>query len=71
MEKMMKNLSLLIIGAASLLTSGVALAQTGTMMGGENSGFGWMGGYGGVWMPVLVIVVVVALVVLVIQRRDK
>jgi uncharacterized membrane protein len=30
-----------------------------------------MGGYGGVWMPVLLIVVVVALVVLVIQRRDK
>jgi uncharacterized membrane protein len=41
------------------------------MMGGGNSGFGWMGGYGGVWMPVVLIVVVVALVVLVIQRKDK
>lgn len=67
----MKNLRLLTVGAAPLLTSGGALAQTGTMMGGEHSGFGWMGGYGGVWMPVLLIVVVVALVVLVIQRRDK
>jgi uncharacterized membrane protein len=71
MEKMMNNLRLLIVGAAPLLTSGVALAQTGTMMGGDHSGFGWMGGYGGVWMPVLLIVVVVALVVLVIQRKDK
>lgn len=67
----MKNLRLLTVGAAPLLTSGGALAQTGTMMGGEHSGFGWMGGYGGAWMPVLLIVVVVALVVLVIQRRDK
>ncbi|MDO9145746.1 hypothetical protein [Rhodoferax sp.] len=67
----MNNLRLLIVGAAPLLTSGVALAQTGTMMGGDHSGFGWMGGYGGVWMPVLLIVVVVALMVLVIQRKDK
>ena len=67
----MNNLRLLIVGAAPLLTSGVALAQTGTMMGGDHSGSGWMGGYGGVWMPVLLIVVVVALVVLVIQRKDK
>jgi uncharacterized membrane protein len=71
MEKMMKSLRLLIAGAAPLLTSRVALAQTGTMMGGEHAGFGWMGGFGGVWMPVLLIVVVVALVVFVIQRRDK
>ena len=73
MEKMMKNLRLWTVGTAPLLTSGVALAQTGTMMGGDHSGsgFGWMGGYGGVWMPVLLIVVVIALVVLVMQRKDK
>lgn len=67
----MNTLHSMTIGAASLLSSGVVLAQTGTMMGGGNSGFGWMGGYGGFWMPVLLIVVVVALVVLVIQRKDK
>jgi len=67
----MKNLRLLTVGATPLLTSGVALAQTGNMMGGGNSGFGWMGGDGGIWMPVLLIVVVVALVVLVIQRKGK
>ncbi|WP_394755442.1 hypothetical protein [Rhodoferax sp.] len=67
----MKTLLSMAVGAVPLLSSGGVLAQTGTMMGGGNSGFGWMGGYGGVWMPVLLIVVVVALVVLVIQRKDK
>ena len=71
MEKMIKNLRSLIVGTAPLLTSGVALAQTGAMMGGGHSGVGWVGGYGGVWMPVLLIVVAVALVVLVIRRKDK
>lgn len=67
----MKTLLSLTFGVAPLLTSGVAMAQPGGMMGGGNSGFGWMGGYGGFWMPILLIVVVVALVVLVIQRKDK
>ena len=67
----MKTLFAMIVGAIVLLTGGLASAQTGSMMGSGNSGFGWMGGYGGFWMPVLLIVVVVALVVLVIQRKDK
>lgn len=66
----MKTIHSMAIGTASLLSSGVVIAQTGSMMGGGNSGFGWMDGYGGFWMPVLLIVVV-ALVVLVIQRKDK
>jgi uncharacterized membrane protein len=71
MEKIMKTLLSLTVGGAPLLISGAVLAQTGTMMGGGRSGVGWMGGYGGVWMPVLLIVVVVVLVVLVIQRKGK
>ena len=67
----MKTLLSLTVGGGPLLASGVARAQTGTMMGGGNSGFGWMGGYGGFWMPALLIVVVIALVVLVIQRKGK
>lgn len=67
----MKTLYAMIVGAIVLLTGGLAAAQTGTMMGGDHSGVGWMGGYGGVWMPVLLIVVVVAIVILVIQRKDK
>ena len=71
MENFMKTLLAMIVGAIALLTGCLAAAQTGGMMGGGNSGFGWMGGYGGVWMPVLLIVVVVALVVLVIRLKDK
>ena len=67
----MKPLYAMIVGAIALLTGGLAAAQTGGMMGGGNSGFGWMGGYGGFWMPALLIVGVVALVVLVIRRKDK
>ena len=67
----MRTLFPKIVGAVALSISGVVMAQTGSMMGGGNSGVGWMGGYGGFWMPVLLIVVVVALVVLVIQRKDK
>jgi uncharacterized membrane protein len=70
-ENTMKKLRMCVVGAAPLLAGGAALAQTGTMMGGEHAGFGWMGGYDGAWMPLLLIVVIVALVVLVIQRRDK
>ena len=68
----MKTLLSMTVGAASVFTSGVALAQSGTMMGGGNTGFGWMDGYGGgAWMPLLLIVVVVALVVLLVRRKDK
>lgn len=67
----MKTIHSMAVGTASLVSSGVVIAQTGSMMGGGNSGFGWMNGYGGFWMPVLLIVAVIALVVLVIQRKDK
>lgn len=67
----MKTIHSMAVATASLLSSGVVIAQTGSMMGGGGSGFGWMDGYGGFWMPVLLIVVVIALVVLVIQRKDK
>ena len=67
----MKILISMTLGAVPLLTSGVALAQTGTMMDGSNAGFGWMGGYGGGWMPLLLIVVVVALVVLIVRGKGK
>ncbi len=66
----MKTLLSKTLCSASVLSSGVAMAQTGAMMGG-GSGLGWMGGYGGIWMPLLLIVVVVALVVLVVRRKDK
>ncbi len=67
----MKILLAVAVATMSLLTTGVSLAQSTNMMNGGNWGTGWMGGYGGIWMPVLLVVVVVGLVVLVVQRKDK
>lgn len=68
----MKTPISLATGAVPLLASGVSWAQTATMMGGGNSGLGWMGGYGeGFWMPLLLVVVVVALVVMLVRSKDK
>ena len=41
------------------------------MMNGDMWGGGWMGGYGGMWMPVLVLVAVVALVAWIGKRSGK
>jgi hypothetical protein len=57
-------------GTASLLGSGVSLAQDGHMTGGAMWGTGWMGGYGGVWVPVL-LVVIVGLVVWIARSKGK
>ena len=67
----MKTLLAMAVGAASLLTSGVSLAQSGNMMNGGNWGGSWMDGYGGIWMPILLVIVVVGLVVFVVQRKGK
>ena len=59
------------IGLALLLATGSAVAQNGTMMNGGTWGSGWMGGYGGYWLPVLVLAVVVGLVVWVVKQQKK
>jgi uncharacterized membrane protein len=40
-------------------------------MNGGTWGMGWMGGYGGMWLPILLLVVVVGLVVWVVQRKGN
>jgi uncharacterized membrane protein len=67
----MKTLLALAVGTVPLLAAGVALAQNGTMMNGNGWGMGWMGGYGGTWGPLLLVVVAVGIVVLVMQRKRK
>jgi hypothetical protein len=49
--------------------TGSALAQNGTMMDGGMWGPGWMGGYGGYWVPVLVVAVLVGLIVWVVKQK--
>ena len=65
----MKNLLAIAVGTVPLLTTGVSLAQSGNMMNGGTWGYGWMGGYGGIWMPILMIIVVVALVVWIVKQK--
>ena len=67
----MKTLLALAVGAVALFTTCVTLAQNGNMMNGGMWGTGRMGGYGGIGMPILLLVVVVALVVWVVKRGGK
>jgi uncharacterized membrane protein len=65
----MTSLQASTFGVASLLTSGLAQAQGGHMMDGGWWGAGSMGGYGGIWMPILVVAVVVGIVLLIVKRK--
>jgi hypothetical protein len=59
--------------ATPLWVSGVALAQTGSMMDGYGgmSGGSWMGGYGGFWGLALLVLVIAAVVVWVRKHKGK
>lgn len=67
----MKKLLAMAVGPVPLLATGVALAQSGNMMDGSGWGMGWMGGYGGIWGPILLIAVIAGVVALVMQRKGK
>jgi uncharacterized membrane protein len=71
MERLMKTLLALIVGSAPVLSTAAASAQSGNMMNGGGWDMGWMGGYGGMWSPILLIVVLVGIVALVRQRKGK
>lgn len=66
--ELMNTLRSVGAGLAPLLATGSALAQNGTMMNGGMWGPGWMG-YGGYWVPILVLAVVVGLVVWVVKQK--
>jgi len=67
----MRTLLAMAVGTVPLLAAGVALAQNGNMMDGNTWGMGWMGGYGGIWGPLLLVIVVAGLAALVMQRKGK
>ena len=52
------------------MATSVSLAQTGNMMNDGMWGSGWMGGYGGIWVPLLFVIVVVGLVAWIVKRKD-
>jgi len=61
----MKAFTIVAVGSLSTLRAGVSIAQSGRMMDGS----GWMGGYGGVWGPIVLVVIVALVVWAVLQRR--
>lgn len=67
----MNALRAIASGTASLFATDLALAQNGHMMNDSAWGFGSMGGYGGLWVPVLLVVVVAGLVVWIVKGRTK
>jgi hypothetical protein len=62
----MKAFATVAAGFLFALSAGVAIARNGHMMYGG----GWMGGYGGVW-GAIVLVVIVGLVVWAVSQRRK
>ena len=61
-----------LVGTAAVVGAGAALAQSGNMMDGGSWGMGWMGaGYGGFWLPVLLVIVVVGAVVWGVKQKGK
>lgn len=69
--ELMRALQSVGVGLASLLATVSTPAQTGTMMNDGMRNSGWMDGYGGYWMPVLVLAVVVFLVVWVVKQQKR
>ena len=67
----MKYFLAIAVATVLLLATGVSFAQSGNMMNGGVWGGGWMDGYGGIWMPILMLVVVVALVVWIVKQQKK
>jgi hypothetical protein len=67
--EIMQKLLALVAGAVPLLGTEVALAQNGQMMNGGMWNGGWMGGYGGPWVPILLVVVIGLVAWIVLQRR--
>ena len=65
----MNILRLIALITVPVLTTEVSFAQSANMMNDRTWGNSWMGGYSGMWMPILIITVVVALVVWIIKQK--
>ena len=61
----------IVISMTTLLNSSAAVAQNGNMMNASMWNAGWMGGYGGMWVPILLCIIVVAAVVWMLVRKGK
>ena len=67
----MKIVPAILISLGALLVGDVALAQNGHMMNDGMWNAGWMGGYGGMWLPIVLVIAVVAVVAWMLGRKGK
>ncbi len=67
----MKTFFAMALATIALLSTGFSFAQSSNMMNGGTWGVGWMGGYGGIGMPLLLVIVVAGLVAWLLKRDDK
>jgi hypothetical protein len=70
-KQMMKILVAWVTCTGGMLLSNNSPAQSGNMMNEGMWNAGWMGGYGGVWVPVVLIITVVAAVAWTVGRKHK
>ena len=67
----MKMFLAILFAVGLLFASSASLAQSSNMMNQGMWNAGWMGGYGGMWVPILLIIVVVAVVAWMLGRKGK
>ena len=67
----MKTLPAFAVSTMSLASTSVAMAQSGNMMNGGMWSSGLMGGYGGMWTPILLVIVVIGVVAWIVKRGGK
>lgn len=65
----MISLQIRLVGLVYLLSAKAVLAQNGSMMQGGGWGMDWMGGYGGMWGPLVLVAVLVGVVILVMRGK--
>lgn len=66
----MKALVAVAIWTVFLVTANTSLAQSGRMMNDGMWSGGWMG-FGGFWMPLLLVLLAVGVIALLFQRKGK
>lgn len=65
----MNNLLSVALGTVLVLVTDASFAQSANMMDGGAWSHSWMGGYGGIWVPILIVIVAVALVVWLVKQK--
>jgi len=66
----MKTLLAGAVGTATLLAADISWAEHADMMNDGMWGAGWMGGFGGVWLPIVLVSVVIGLFAWIVKRQD-